>query len=98
MGGAHPLRPTRRQPQPCARDALLAEVRRVLAKALADGGTSFDAQYVNVNGASGYFAHSLNVYGRQGEACPRCGRPVVRETVHEPRQPLLPVLPAAARS
>jgi formamidopyrimidine-DNA glycosylase len=58
---------------------LLAEVRLVLAQALADGGTSFDAQYVNVNGASGYFAHSLNVYGRQGEACPRCGRPVVRE-------------------
>jgi formamidopyrimidine-DNA glycosylase len=58
---------------------LLAEVRLVLAQALADGGTSFDAQYVNVNGASGYFAHSLNVYGRQGESCPRCGRPVVRE-------------------
>ena len=51
----------------------------MLAKALAEGGTSFDAQYVNVNGASGYFAHSLNVYGQQGEACPRCGRPVVRE-------------------
>ena len=59
--------------------ALLAEIRRVLASALVDGGTSFDAQYVNVNGASGYFAHSLNVYGRQGEACPRCGRVVVRE-------------------
>ncbi|MEO7122469.1 MAG: bifunctional DNA-formamidopyrimidine glycosylase/DNA-(apurinic or apyrimidinic site) lyase, partial [Lacisediminihabitans sp.] len=39
---------------------ILAEVRQVLAKALAEGGTSFDAQYVNVNGASGYFSHSLN--------------------------------------
>ena len=58
---------------------LLAEVRLVLGKALAEGGTSFDTQYVDVNGDSGYFAHSLNVYGRQGEACPRCGRPVVRE-------------------
>lgn len=58
---------------------LLAEVRHVLEKALAEGGTSFDAQYVNVNGASGYFAHSLNAYGRQGEACPRCGTPIVRE-------------------
>ena len=57
---------------------LLAEVRLVLGTALAEGGTSFDAQYVNVNGASGYFSHSLNVYGRQGEACPRCGRPIVR--------------------
>ncbi len=58
---------------------LLAEVRLVLGKALAEGGTSFDAQYVNVNGASGYFSHSLNAYGRQGEACPRCGRPIVRD-------------------
>ncbi len=59
---------------------LLAEVRLVLGRALAEGGTSFDAQYVNVNGASGYFAHSLNAYGRHGKSCPRCGRPIVRET------------------
>ncbi len=57
---------------------LLAEVRAVLEKALAEGGTSFDAQYVNVNGQAGYFAHSLNAYGRTGEPCPRCGRPIVR--------------------
>ena len=57
---------------------LLAEVRHVLEKALAEGGTSFDAQYVNVNGQAGYFAHSLNAYGRTGEPCPRCGRPIVR--------------------
>ncbi|PPF37586.1 MULTISPECIES: bifunctional DNA-formamidopyrimidine glycosylase/DNA-(apurinic or apyrimidinic site) lyase [unclassified Pseudoclavibacter] len=58
---------------------LLLHVREVFAKALAEGGTSFDAQYVNVNGQAGYFAHSLNVYGRQGKPCPRCGRPIVRE-------------------
>ena len=59
---------------------LLAEVRLVLAKALQEGGTSFDAQYLNVNGESGYFSHSLNAYGQQGEPCPRCGRPIVRES------------------
>ncbi|WP_165066760.1 bifunctional DNA-formamidopyrimidine glycosylase/DNA-(apurinic or apyrimidinic site) lyase [Marisediminicola senii] len=59
---------------------LLAEVRLVLTKALAEGGTSFDTQYLNVNGQSGYFAHSLNAYGQQGEPCPRCGRPIVRES------------------
>jgi formamidopyrimidine-DNA glycosylase len=59
---------------------LLAEVRLVLAKALGEGGTSFDAQYVNVNGASGYFSHSLNAYGQQGRPCPRCGRPIIRES------------------
>ncbi len=59
---------------------ILDEVRAVLRKALAEGGTSFDAQYVNVNGQAGYFAHSLNAYGRQGEACVRCGTPIVRES------------------
>ena len=57
---------------------LLAEVRAVLERALAEGGTSFDAQYVNVNGQAGYFAHSLNAYGRGGQPCPRCGRPIER--------------------
>lgn len=58
---------------------LLVEVRAVLQKALAEGGTSFDAQYVNVNGEAGYFAHSLNAYGRGGEPCPRCGKPILRD-------------------
>lgn len=58
---------------------LLHEVRHVLSKALAEGGTSFDSQYVNVNGQSGYFSHSLNAYGQQGMPCPRCGRAIVKE-------------------
>jgi formamidopyrimidine-DNA glycosylase len=58
---------------------LLDEVRLVLGRALAEGGTSFDAQYLNVNGQAGYFAHSLNAYGQQGTPCARCGRPIVRE-------------------
>ncbi|WP_460795740.1 bifunctional DNA-formamidopyrimidine glycosylase/DNA-(apurinic or apyrimidinic site) lyase [Microbacterium sp. GXF0217] len=58
---------------------LLGEVRLVLEKALAEGGTSFDAQYVNVNGQAGYFAHSLNAYGRGGEPCQRCGGEIRRE-------------------
>jgi formamidopyrimidine-DNA glycosylase (fpg) len=57
---------------------LLQEIRVVLERALAEGGTSFDAQYVNVNGQAGYFAHSLNAYGRTGQPCPRCGRPIMR--------------------
>lgn len=57
---------------------LLAEVRAVLEKALAEGGTSFDAQYVNVNGQAGYFVHSLNAYGRIDQACSRCGSPIRR--------------------
>lgn len=57
---------------------LLVEIRAVLLKALAEGGTSFDQQYKNVNGESGYFSHSLNAYGRQGKPCPRCGTLIAR--------------------
>jgi formamidopyrimidine-DNA glycosylase len=53
--------------------------RRGADAPLDEGGTSFDAQYVNVNGASGYFSHSLRAYGQQGKPCPRCERPIVRE-------------------
>jgi formamidopyrimidine-DNA glycosylase len=58
---------------------LIAAVREVFAEALTAGGTSFDSLYVNVNGESGYFDRSLNVYGRGGEPCPRCGTPIRRD-------------------
>lgn len=58
---------------------LYGHVTDVMSEALDQGGTSFDALYVNVNGESGYFSRSLNVYGREGEPCDRCGRPIVRE-------------------
>jgi formamidopyrimidine-DNA glycosylase len=63
-----------------------ADVRRVLdsaaevmREALAQGGTSFDDLYVNVNGESGYFDRSLAVYGQENEACRRCGALVRRD-------------------
>ena len=58
---------------------LFAAVREVFAEALSAGGTTFDSLYVNVNGESGYFERSLNVYGRAGQPCPRCGTPVRRD-------------------
>lgn len=58
---------------------LLTHVRDVMTDALAEGGTSFDSLYVNVNGESGWFDRSLHAYGREGEPCDRCGRPIVRE-------------------
>ncbi|WP_216693209.1 bifunctional DNA-formamidopyrimidine glycosylase/DNA-(apurinic or apyrimidinic site) lyase [Dietzia psychralcaliphila] len=58
---------------------VLGHAREVMSDALDAGGTSFDALYVNVNGASGYFDRSLDVYGRAGQPCARCGAVVVRE-------------------
>ena len=59
---------------------LLEAVRGVLTEALKAGGTSFDSLYVNVNGESGYFDRSLQVYGRAGEPCSRCGTPIRRDS------------------
>ncbi len=59
--------------------ALLDGARTVMSAALGAGGTSFDALYVDVNGDSGYFGRSLEVYGRAGEPCSRCGTPIRRE-------------------
>ena len=59
--------------------AVLESAAEVMRDALAQGGTSFDSLYVNVNGQSGYFDRSLNVYGREGKPCPRCGAVVRRE-------------------
>lgn len=59
---------------------LLGHAADVMTEALGQGGTSFDALYVNVNGASGYFDRSLAAYGQTGRPCPRCGAPIRRET------------------
>ena len=58
---------------------VITAAAQVMRDALGQGGTSFDALYVNVNGSGGYFDRSLAVYGREGQPCPRCGTPVRRE-------------------
>jgi formamidopyrimidine-DNA glycosylase len=70
---------------------LLDGVRSVMTSALDQGGTSFDSLYVNVNGESGYFDRSLAVYGRRDEPCPRCGRPIRRESFMNRSSYLCPV-------
>lgn len=75
----HGSRPTDRLTAATA-TLLLAQVREVLSDAIVQGGTSFDALYVDVNGQSGYFDRSLNVYGQEGRPCRRCGAAVRRES------------------
>ena len=65
--------------RPAQINLLFASVQQVFAESLSAGGTTFDSLYVNVNGQSGYFERSLNVYGRAGFPCPRCGTPVRRD-------------------
>ncbi|MGW1463792.1 bifunctional DNA-formamidopyrimidine glycosylase/DNA-(apurinic or apyrimidinic site) lyase [Streptomyces sp. NPDC002308] len=73
----HYDRPTATLTRPKSAE-LLGHVRDVMNAALAQGGTSFDSLYVNVNGESGYFDRSLDAYGREGEPCHRCGTPMRR--------------------
>lgn len=56
-------------------------IRRVFRKAIDAGGTSFDANYRRINGASGQFEEKLRVVGRAGEPCYRCGTPIVKTVV-----------------
>ena len=58
---------------------LTAAIQKILKDAVAQGGTSFDEQYKNVNGESGYFDVSLNAYGMTDQPCPRCGTAIKRE-------------------
>lgn len=74
----HGARPTDAL-RPVEASRLLDAAAAVLADALAAGGTSFDALYVDVDGGSGWFERELAVYGREGLPCPRCGTPIRRE-------------------
>jgi formamidopyrimidine-DNA glycosylase len=76
---------------------VLSGCREVMLSALGQGGTSFDALYVNVNGQSGYFDRSLEVYGRESEPCSRCGTPIRRITFMNRSSYFCPVCQPAPR-
>ena len=78
--GVHGLRPgTGLGPRVVAR--ILESTAEVMRRALQVGGTSFDALYVDVEGAAGFFARELGAYGRQGLECRRCKTTMVREAL-----------------
>jgi formamidopyrimidine-DNA glycosylase len=52
-------------------ERLAAAIRSVLAEAIAAGGSSL-RDYVQADGALGYFQHHWAVYGREGRPCPGC--------------------------
>ena len=62
-------------------DRLAASVRAVLGEAIEQGGTTLN-DFADGEGNSGYFQVSLDVYGREGEACPAgCGSRIRRVTI-----------------
>lgn len=57
--------------------ALAVAIKDVLATGIANGGTTL-RDYTHVDGEKGSNQHALSVYGRSGEPCPSCGRPLSR--------------------
>ncbi len=54
-------------------------MRTILRQAIAARGSSLgDNQYVDLSGDGGSFQEHHRVYGREGQPCPSCGRPVER--------------------
>jgi formamidopyrimidine-DNA glycosylase len=50
---------------------LVAEIKKTLQEAITAGGSSL-RDYVQPDGALGYFQHAWKVYGHEGEPCERC--------------------------
>ncbi len=53
-------------------EKLVPAIKEILARAISDGGTTFDA-YRHVDGSEGQFVQQLSAYGCKGKPCPRCG-------------------------
>lgn len=56
-------------------ERLVAQIKVVLAKAIAAGGTTL-RDFIGGDGKPGYFKQELLVYGRGGEPCVQCGVPL----------------------
>jgi formamidopyrimidine-DNA glycosylase len=54
---------------------LVKSIHKVLHAALASGGSSLK-DFLHVSGEAGYFQHQFNVYGRKGEPCISCKKPI----------------------
>lgn len=79
--GIHPLR---RGGDVGEEDAgrLIRAIREVLARAIESGGTTLDdLAYLLPDGQAGENLAHIGVYGREGEACARCGEPIERIVV-----------------
>jgi formamidopyrimidine-DNA glycosylase len=59
---------------------LATAAKRILACAIERGGTTL-RDYINPDGQPGYFELELSAYGRGGEPCPRCGRPLKQAAI-----------------
>jgi len=72
----HPQLPAKRVTR-AQSERLVAEICRVLNRAIALGGTSL-RDYTDSQGVNGNYQHAASVYGRTGQPCQVCGRDIKR--------------------
>lgn len=56
---------------------LFEEMQKVLIESIERGGSSI-RDYLSPNGTRGQFQHHHQVYGKTGQPCPRCSKPIQR--------------------
>jgi len=61
-------------------EKLVLNIKQVLADAIKAGGTTLK-DFSGADGKPGYFQQTLNVYGRQGEACFKCETKLKQVTI-----------------
>ncbi len=79
MAGIHPNRAAGRVSKQ-RYEGLVAAIRDVLSRAIEQGGTTLK-DFVNSDGAPGYFAQELLVYDRAGSECFQCGAPIQQKVI-----------------
>ncbi len=79
MAGIRPGRAARRITRK-ETEVLTDKIKFVLQRSITQGGTTL-RDFVNSDGNPGYFAQSLQVYGRTGEPCHSCGEPIAQKTL-----------------
>ncbi|MCI5143324.1 MAG: hypothetical protein D3909_16690 [Candidatus Electrothrix sp. ATG1] len=77
--GIHPLTPVNRLSKEQCQEVADC-TGRILKQAIAAGGSTI-SDFLGASGQPGYFQLQLAVYGKKGEACPRCEEEIVKKVI-----------------
>jgi len=61
-------------------EKLTQAIKTILTKAIEQGGTTLK-DFSSPDGKPGYFVQQLNVYGKKGEPCPACNKPITHKVI-----------------
>lgn len=81
MSGIHPAKLAYRLTQKQA-EVLCQNIKTVLARSIEQGGTTLK-DFLTPDGQPGYFVQELNVYGKENQACPVCGKLIQKQVINQ---------------